>query len=363
MHLDSKLKNSVLDAAATLQLDVRLLDETGTILVSREEERVGEVDLNLENVTFEYGIGESEDGSASYFLVQSDNYKPVYLVLPGKLAETKRYGHFICELLKEILKTAVKRPGREEIYRGLLLDRFEPFELQEAIRDFKIEADSRNIVILIQTFESDAMSLYDMLLKIFPRSMADVVAPINRYVIALVKNLENNDDIDGIIQLVNALDDTLANELSIGAYIGVGGVKRGIINIKDSFFEAQEAINLGIMQQSKGRVFMFQRLLLERFLQEIPRELRRQYYELAYTESMKKLMTDEILETMTKFFENNLNLSEAARKLYIHRNTLIYRLEKIQKVTGLDLRNFDDAVLLKIIIMLGKSLSSTNRME
>ncbi|MDD3244077.1 MAG: helix-turn-helix domain-containing protein [Eubacteriales bacterium] len=363
MHLDSKLKNSVLDAAATLKADVYLLDETGTVLVSRDEARVGTVDLALESVTFERGAGESEDGTACYFAVQSDNYKPVYLALPGTLEQMNGYGHFICELLREILKTAVKRPGREEIYRSLLLDRFEPFELQEAIRDFKLDPDNRNIVILIQTFESDAMSLYDTLLKIFPRSMADVVAPINRYVIALVKSLDNNEDIDSVIQLVNALDDTLANELSVGAYVGVGSVKRGLINIKDSFYEAQEAINLGIMQQTKGRVFLFQRLLLERFLQEIPRELRRQYYELAYTESMKKLMTDEILETMTKFFENNLNLSEAARKLYIHRNTLIYRLEKIQKVTGLDLRNFDDAVLLKIIIMLGKSLSSTNRME
>jgi carbohydrate diacid regulator len=67
--------------------------------------------------------------------------------------------------------------------------------------------------------------------------------------------------------------------------------------------------------------------------------------------------------TVSPFFENNLNLSEAARKLYIHRNTLIYRLEKIQRVTGLDLRTFEDAVLLKIIIMLGKSLSSNNRLE
>ena len=75
------------------------------------------------------------------------------------------------------------------------------------------------------------------------------------------------------------------------------------------------------------------------------------------------MLNDEIFTTITKFFENNLNLSEAARKLYIHRNTLIYRLDKIQKVTGLDLRHFEDAMLLKIIIMLGKSLSSNNRLE
>ena len=93
------------------------------------------------------------------------------------------------------------------------------------------------------------------------------------------------------------------------------------------------------------------------------RDLRRQFYELAFSEPLKKVMNDEMQTTITKFFDNNLNLSEAARKLYIHRNTLIYRLDKIQKVTGLDLRRFEDSMLLKIIIMMGKSLSSNNRLE
>ena len=136
-----------------------------------------------------------------------------------------------------------------------------------------------------------------------------------------------------------------------------------LVSICDSFDEAQEAINLGLTQRSNKRVFVFQKLLFERFMKQIPRDIKKQFYETSYTDTIKKLLNDEMQKTVEKFFENSLNLSEAARNLYIHRNTLIYRLEKIQRITGLDLRNFEDAVLLKVLIMLGKSLNSSNTIQ
>ncbi len=135
------------------------------------------------------------------------------------------------------------------------------------------------------------------------------------------------------------------------------------MNIRESFVEAQESINLGLTQQNSATIFMFHKLLLERFLHTIPRDTRKQFYDLAYSDALKSVLNEEMLTTVLTFFENNLNLSEAARKLYIHRNTLIYRLEKIQRVTGLDLRNFDDAVLLKNCNHAGQITTSSNRME
>jgi carbohydrate diacid regulator len=363
MHLDGKLIKAVLDAAERLKLNICLIDEMGDVLVSQDEESVNTVDNWLEQAVFEDGAAEVREAERCYFQLQSENYKPLYVVVPGTMQEVGRYGYLLASLLSEILKTSIRKPGREEVFKALLMDKADPLEVQEAIRDFKLDANAKRCVIIVQTFEGDASLLYDTLMKVFTRSKGDVVVALNRYVVALVRQLEDEDDMDDITQLVQALDDTLSNEVNNKACLGVGGIKRGLIGIRDSFTEAQEAINLGLMQQSAGRVFMFHQLLLERFLQQVPRDIRRRFYELAYTESIKKVMTDEIIETITKFFENNLNLSEASRKLYIHRNTLIYRLDKIQKATGLDLRTFDDAVLLKIILMLSKSLSSTNRIE
>ena len=363
MHLDGKLIKAVIDVSERLKLKICLLDEMGDVLVSRNEDDIGSVDNWLEQAQFEEGKAEVKEAERCYFQLQSENYKPLYLVVPGFMKDVESYGYLLSTLFSEILKTSIRKPGREEIFKALLLDKADPLEVQEAIRDFKLDPNAKRCVILVQTFEGDASLLYDTLMKVFTRSKGDVVVALNRYVVALVRQMEDDDDMEDVTQLVHALDDTLSNEVNNRACLGVGGIKRGLIGIRDSFTEAQEAINLGLMQQNSGRVFMFHQLMLERFLQEVPRDIRRRFYELAYTESIKKVMTDEIIETIGKFFENNLNLSEASRKLYIHRNTLIYRLDKIQKATGFDLRTFDDAVLLKIILMLSKSLSSTNRIE
>ena len=363
MHIDGKLIKAVLDASERLKMDICLLDEMGDVLVSRDESAVNAVDNWLEQAVFEDGAAEVKEADRCYFMLQTENYKPLYIMVPGTMQQAAQYGWLLSNLFTEILKTSIRKPGREEVFKSLLIDKADPLEVQEAIRDFKLDPNAKRCVILVQTFEGDASLLYDTLMKVFTRSKGDVVVALNRYVVALVRQLEDEDDMDDISQLVQALDDTLSNEVNNRACLGVGGIKRGLSGVRDSFMEAQEAINLGLMQQNSGRVFMFHQLLLERFLQQVPRDIRRRFYELAYTESIKKVMTDEIIETITKFFENNLNLSEASRKLYIHRNTLIYRLDKIQKATGLDLRTFDDAVLLKIILMLSKSLSSTNRVE
>ncbi len=363
MHLDGKLMKALQEASEHLGLQISLLDEMGDVLYSSEASAVGTVDSWLEQAAFTEGRAEVAEANRCYFQLPSDNYKPLVLVIDGAMQEVGSSGYLLSSLLAEILKTSIRKPGREEIFKALLMDKADPLEVQEAVRDFKLDANAKRCVILVQTFEGDASLLYDTLMKVFPRAKGDVVVALNRYVVALVRQLEDEDEMEDIIQLVQAMDDTLSNEVNFKACLGVGGIKRGLIGVRDSFTEAQEAINLGLMQQSNGRVYMFHQLMLERFLQEVPRDIRRRFYELAYTESIKKVMTDEIIETIAKFFENNLNLSEASRKLYIHRNTLIYRLDKIQKATGLDLRTFDDAVLLKIILMLSKSLSSTNRIE
>ena len=363
MQLDSKIKNAIDDAAARLDTRIDILDETGEVVLSSAPDVVGQIDENFENLDFDQPITRNEEGTHTYVRLDSENYRPLRLCIEGGDQDAANYAFLLKQLIQEILKTTLKKPGREEVYRRIMLDRIDPLEMQEAIRDFKIDADGSRCVIIVQTIDGDAASVHQLLAKLFSIKNGDMVVALNRYVVALVKLIEDDNDMESIMEMVKAMDETIENELSINAYLGVGGLKAGLVNIRDSFLEAQEAINLGLMQQNKGRIFMFHRLLLERFLQSVPRDIRKQFYDLAHTDTLRRVLNEEMQSTIIKFFENNLNLSEAARKLYIHRNTLIYRIEKIHRSTGLDLRNFEDAVLLKIIIMLGKSLSSNNRME
>lgn len=363
MQIDNRIHSMISEAAQKLGIRISVLDETGEYVASSDPSLLATHEEFLENVDFENGIARDTETGKTFFLLETENYRPLRIALDGVSAEVERYGYLITVMLDELLKTTLKKPGREEVFRRVMLDRIDPLDMQEAIRDYRINTDIDRCVIIIQTFDGDGSRIYESMLKLFPRQNGDVVVSMNRYVVAIIKQIEDDIDMDNIVQMVQAMDETISTDLAVDACIGVGTVKRGMSNVRESFKEAQEAINLGLIQQTQGRVFFFQRLLLERFLQEVPRDLRRQFYELAFSDPLKKVLNDEMLTTITKFFDNNLNLSEAARKLYIHRNTLIYRLDKIQKVTGLDLRRFEDSMLLKIIIMMGKSLSSNNRLE
>lgn len=363
MKVDRKLNDLIIESANNIGRTVCLLDETGEIAVSNSSELTGTIDEDFEGIDFDSNSMCKEVNNKVYSVINYDGHRPLGLYIEGSGKELEGYLFFLRKIIVEILKTTKKKLGREEIFRRIILDKTDTLEIQEAVSDFSIDTTCARCVIIVQTVNDEANKIYDALHTIFHMKEGDMIVSLNRYVLALVKTIDADIDMDALAELVLALHETISTEIAIEAHIGVGGVKSGLYTIRESFCEAQEAINLGLMQQSSSNIFMFHKLLLERFMQNIPRDGRKEFYDLAYSEPLKKVLSDEMLTTVLKFFDNNLNLSEAARKLFIHRNTLIYRLEKIQKSTGLDLRNFDDAVLLKTVIMIGKSLSSNNRME
>ena len=125
-------------------------------------------------------------------------------------------------------------------------------------------------------------------------------------------------------------------------------------DLKNSYEEAPRAIEVGHLFHPENSVFVFSTLVLERFLMELPADISAYYHGLLFNRKTSRLFNEEMLYTIDMFFRKDLNLSDAARQLYIHRNTLVYRLDKIQRQTGLDLRRFDDAVTFKILMELKK---------
>ncbi len=359
MRLDKRINHYLVEAAIRLNARVDIVDETGQIIAtSKADIDDNEVDESILRLIADE-IEEDQFEECSYYRINVGE-KNTYLKIHSVKESVKAIAFFLVNLCEEILNSAPKKPGLEQVFRRTLLGRIEPIDLQEAINDFKIDTTATRCVISIQTRDGEAHSVYTAMKNLFSVKNGDIVTALNRYTVAVVKVIEDDMDFEVLIQLVTAINQTLQTDISVYANIGVGSYKTGLVSICDSFEEAQEAINLGLAQRSNTRVFIFQKLLFERFMKQIPRDIKKQFYDMSYTDVLKNLLNEEMQKTVEKFFENNLNLSEAARNLYIHRNTLIYRLEKIQRMTGLDLRNFEDAVLLKVLIMLGKSLSSTN---
>ena len=230
MQLDSRINAAIHDIAQKLGIAVTLLDETGDVLTSSDPSIQGTHDEILNSLDFEDDRAIAPENGCTYFILENENYRPLRIRVAGISETTTHYGFLISTILDEILKTTLKKPGREEVFRRIMLERIDPLELQEAIRDYKINPDMDRCVIIVQTFDGDASRVYDGMMKLFPRQQGDIVVSLNRYVVALVKQVEDESDMDSVVQLVQAMDETISNELMVDACLGVGSIKHGLIS-------------------------------------------------------------------------------------------------------------------------------------
>jgi carbohydrate diacid regulator len=149
-------------------------------------------------------------------------------------------------------------------------------------------------------------------------------------------------------------------EFSIKIVIGIGTTAYHLRELADRYKEAQVAIEVGKVFDTEKTVISYENLGIGRIIYQLPTTLCEMFLSEVFKKSPIEALDADTLETINKFFENNLNVSETSRKLFVHRNTLVYRLEKIRKVTGLDLREFDHAIVFKVALMVKKYLASSN---
>ena len=198
----------------------------------------------------------------------------------------------------------------------------------------------------------------DVLSGLFPDKLQDFVLSINETDIAIVKQLSGNVTAEKLEKLARKVEDTLKNELFIKSIIGIGTVANHLSELADAYKEAQTAIDVCKVFDTEKSIINYENLGIGRLIYQLPITLCEIYLTEVFKKNSIDALDQETLFTINKFFENNLNVSETSRKLFVHRNTLVYRLEKIKKLTGLDLRLFDHAIVFKVALMVRKYLSS-----
>ena len=159
-------------------------------------------------------------------------------------------------------------------------------------------------------------------------------------------------------KLASSIVDTLTSEFYIRCVVGIGTTVTGIKNLAHSFKEAQVAIEVGKVFDTERTIVTYDNLGIARLVYQLPTTLCEMFLKEVFKKGSIESLDQETLFTIQKFFENNLNVSETSRKLFVHRNTLVYRLEKIKKLTGLDLREFEDAIVFKVALMVKKYLTA-----
>ena len=198
----------------------------------------------------------------------------------------------------------------------------------------------------------------DVLSGMFPDKMQDFVLSINETDIAVIKQLNAVVEAEELEKIARSIEENLKNELFIKTVIGIGTVAEHLRELADAYKEAQTAIDVGKVFDTEKSIINYEKLGIGRLIYQLPTTLCEIFLGEVFKKNSIDSLDQETLFTINKFFENNLNVSETSRKLFVHRNTLVYRLEKIKKLTGLDLRQFDHAIVFKVALMVRKYLSS-----
>ena len=241
-----------------------------------------------------------------------------------------------------------------DVYRRTLRGELTGSELEALSHEHQLPADLKRCILVFHIVQTDNDRAYDLLKDITPLQERDELVDMDRHTVVLIKDMSDADDMEELTQFAQALQETLMGETAHQMTVGIGRSRHTMDELRESYMEARRAIEVGRIFKPEESIYLYSRLVLERFLMELPQDISAYYHSLLFNRKNQRLFNEEMLYTIDMFFKKDLNLSDTARQLYIHRNTLVYRLDKVQKQTGLDLRSFEDAVTFKILMELKK---------
>ncbi len=247
--------------------------------------------------------------------------------------------------------------------KNIITDNLLPGDIYIRAKELHFATDVQRAVLLIRQVGRADVAVLDVLQGMFTDKQQDFVLSVNETDVAVVKQVPANVETSELIKLAQSIEDTLKSELFIKTAIGIGTVATHLRELADAYKEAQVAIEVGKVFDTEKSILSYENLGIGRLIYQLPTTLCEIFLSEVFKKNSIDSLDQETLFTINKFFENNLNVSETSRKLFVHRNTLVYRLEKIKKLTGLDLREFDHAIIFKVALMVKKYLvSRENRM-
>ena len=336
---------------------IGVIDETSTIIACSDLSKIGEtVELPV-NINFV----DSEVFTNSAYTYKSfgASQHPDYLVfVEGTDSEASTFASILAVSLSSIKFYYDENYDRGNFIKNIILDNILPGDIYLKARELRFNSDVSRTVLLIRVTSKNDVSIYDVIQNLFPDKSKDFVINISETDIALVKETSANVASETIEKLANSIVDTLSGEFYTQVVVGIGTTVVGLKDLAKSFKEAQVSLEVGKVFDTEKAIVSYDNLGIARLIYQLPTTLCETFLREVFKKGSIDSLDHETLFTIQRFFENNLNVSETSRKLFVHRNTLVYRLEKIRKITGLDLREFDHAIVFKIALMVKKYLNS-----
>ena len=291
-------------------------------------------------------------------IVSSTNVLEYAVFCTGDDEQAKAYCNLAYIALNDAKNFYEEKHDRGTFVKNIIMDNILPGDIYIRAKELHFATDAPRAVFLVRQLGHGDVATVDVLAGMFQDKLQDFVVSINETDIAVIKQITANTSAQELEKLAKSMEETLRSELFIKTVIGIGTVAEHLRELADAYKEAQTAIDVGKVFDTEKSIINYENLGIGRLIYQLPTTLCEIFLGEVFKKNSIDALDQETLFTINKFFENNLNVSETSRKLFVHRNTLVYRLEKIKKLTGLDLRQFDHAIVFKVALMVRKYLSS-----
>ena len=284
-----------------------------------------------------FKVGEDDMG---YILSVSGGSKDAYPM--GQLA--------VCQL-ERILEMGYSREDRNQFIHNLLLDNLLPVDIVSYAKQMHIGPETRWAVLLVEGAGCEAYDIQMILKNILINRTGDFITPMEENSVVVVRRLEEREEQKEMEELAHVLSDTVSSETLCRVRTACGTIAGSLKQVSRSYKEAKMSLEVAEIFYNSQTVITYEELGIGRLIYQLPIPLCEMFLKEVFGEYNPENLDEEILATVYQFMENSLNLSETSRQLFVHRNTLVYRLEKLQKTIGLDIRQFEDAMTFKIAMM------------
>jgi len=337
--------------------NIGIIDEKGVIVACSQLTRIGETHREiLEELSYNFDTL-TWDGY-TYRPIGSHARIEFVVFVEGQDETAKSIAALLSISFSNIKTLYDEKYDKTNFIKNIILDNILPGDIYIKSKELYFDNEVNRVVFLIRFQNKGDVIPFDVIQNMFPDKGRDYVISVGESDIVLVKELKNMTDSKNIEIFAKNIVDTVSSEFYMKVVVGIGSVVSSIKDLARSYKDAQVALEVGRVFDTEKSIINYENLGIGRLIYQLPTTLCEMFLQEVFKRGSLESLDRETLMTIQAFFDNNLNVSETARKLFVHRNTLVYRLEKIKKLTGLDLREFDNAITFKVALMVKKYLIS-----
>jgi len=345
------LQNTIDGLKGIKRIDLCILDVEGQILASTEKEPENCAE---EAVAFIASPADSQVVHGyQFFKVFDENQLEYILLAKGASDDVYMVGKMASFQLSSLLTAYKERFDKDNFIKNLLLDNLLLVDIYNRAKKLHIATEVRRVVFIIESSRERVNAGLDSIRNFCGSKSKDFVTAVDEKSIIVVKELAANEGYEELNKVARAMKDVVALD-GEDIHVAFGTIVSEIKEVSRSYKEARMALDVGRIFFDERDIIAYSSLGIGRLIYQLPIPLCKMFIREIFDGRSPDDFDEETLTTINKFFENSLNVSETSRQLYIHRNTLVYRLDKLQKSTGLDLRVFEDAITFKIALMVVK---------